>query len=170
MLGQSIDQEIKEKILSLVNEDLDWQYLLQMASRHKLKPLLYRNLNSICPEKVPEDILEELKDYFNINVRKNLLMTGELIKILKFLKENNINAIPYKGPVLANLAYGNISLREFGDIDILINKSDVLKTKNIMLNNGYELYFPININDSFYMKLEPEYQFINRNNDLVSGN
>ena len=100
-----------------------------MASKHKLTPLLYRNLNSICPKMVPEDILDELKNYFNANVRKNLLMTGELIKILKLLKFNDINAIPYKGPVLANLAYGNLAFREFDDIDILVNKLDILNPK-----------------------------------------
>ena len=58
---------------------------------------------------------------------------------MKLLESNGINAIPYKGPVLANLAYGNLSFREFGDIDILINKSDALKAKEIMISNGYEL-------------------------------
>ena len=51
-----------------------------MASIHRLTPLLYYNLNAICPEKVPEDVLMKLKNYFHINVQKNLLLTGELIK------------------------------------------------------------------------------------------
>lgn len=163
-----VNSEIEEKIISLTQEDLDWQYLLQMAAIHKLTPLLYHNLNFICPKGVPNDVLLELKNYYHANVQKNLVLTGELIKISKLLKSNDIDIIPYKGPVLANLAYGNISFREFGDIDILINKSDAIKAKDTMVSGGYELYRPIMVDDSFYMKLEPEYQFFNRNTGTVT--
>ncbi len=162
-----VEPEIKEKMITLINEDLDWGYLLQIASRHRLMPLLYYNLNSVCAEDVPDDILKELKDYFNANVRRNLLLTGELIKILKLLKNEGIEAIPYKGPVLASLAYGSLSLREFGDIDIFINESDAVNAKNILLSDEYELYNSLDIYDSFYMKLEPEFQLINKNNNAM---
>lgn len=162
-----LNPEIKSKLIKLIHSDIEWEYLLKVAAIHRLTPLLYHNLNSICPELVPEDILDELKNYFNVNVRKNLLMTGELIKILKLFKTNGIDVIPYKGPVLADLAYGNIIFREFGDIDILINKLDVLTAKNLMISNGYELYAPIKINDKFYMKLESEFQFINKNTGTI---
>ena len=60
-------------------------------------------------------------------------MTVELNKILKLLKANNIDTIPYKGPVLASLAYGDIALRQFQDLDISINQSDIFKTKDILI-------------------------------------
>jgi len=159
-----VNPEIRDKILSLIENDLDWEYLIGMASRHRLMPLLYHNLNSICPEMVPEDVLGELKDNFNANVRKNLMMTGELIKVLNLLESDGITAIPYKGPVLALMAYGNIGLREFGDIDILINKSDALTARNIMVSQQYELDSFIDVEHSIYMKLDSEYRFLNKNN------
>ena len=83
--------------------------------------------------------MENLKIILMLIFSKNLLMTGELIKILKLLKVNDINAIPYKGPVLANLAYGTISLREFNDLDIFVNKCDTYEVYKLMLSLGYEL-------------------------------
>ncbi|MGF7119192.1 nucleotidyltransferase domain-containing protein [Methanobacterium oryzae] len=162
-----VNEGIKEKIISLIDDKFDWQHLLDIASRHRLKPLLYYNLNAICPKLVHEDTLKELKDSFNANVCKNLMLTGELIKVLNLLESEGITAIPYKGPVLASMAYGNIGLREFRDLDIFIDKSDVLNAKNIIISQGYELYNPIKIEDSFYMKLEPEYQFINKNIGII---
>ena len=162
-----INKEIEKKIISLVSMDLDWEYLVNMASRHRLRPLLYVNLNSICPEKLPEDVLGNLKSYYMANVQKNLMLTGELVKIINILESNDIKAIPYKGPVLATSAYGNIGLREFGDIDIFIDKSDALKVKNAMLTNEYELCPPINIEDSFYMKFNAEYRFINNKTNHI---
>lgn len=162
----NVDHIIKERIVSLIDEDFDWKHLVDMASRHRLRPLLYHNLNSICPELVPEYILVELKEYFNANVRKNLLMSGELIKLLELLKANNINAIPYKGPVLANLTYGNVSFRDFGDIDILIDRSDAINVKNLMILHGYRLYSPLTLEDSIYIKLESEYRFKSKNTEV----
>ncbi|MDO9045575.1 MAG: nucleotidyltransferase family protein [Methanobacteriaceae archaeon] len=162
-----VNEEIEKKIISLASMDLDWEYLINMVSRHRLRPLLYVNLNSICPKKVPEDVLESLKSYYMANVQKNLMLTGELVKIIEILESNDIKAIPYKGPVLASLAYGNIGLRQFGDIDILIDETDALKVKEIMISEGYELYSNIIIDNAVYMKLVTEHQFISRNGVII---
>lgn len=139
-----VNAEIKGKILSLIKNDLDWDYLLKLASRHRLMSLLYHNLNSVCHEMVPENILKELKDNFNANVRRNLMLTGELIKVLNLLESEGITAVPYKGPVLAQFLYGNIALREFVDLDIYIEKHDVLKIRDILISKEYSPLFNLN--------------------------
>jgi len=159
-----VDDLTSKKIESLINPELDWDHLVEMANRHRLLPLLYVNLNSICPEKVPEEVLENLKEEFHENARKNLLLTGELVKVMKLLENNGINAVTYKGPVLAHSVYGNLAYRQFGDIDILTDKKGALKAKNLMISNGYELYQPIKIDDQIFMELESEYIFKNKNN------
>ncbi len=63
---------------------------------------------------------------------------GELQRILDIFKSHGITAIPYKGPVLAIQAYGNLAFREFGDLDIFIQKQDFLKVKELLLDNGYK--------------------------------
>jgi hypothetical protein len=157
-----VNDELEKKIIKLVNLDLNWEYIVDMATRHRLRPLLYYNLIKICPGDVPEDVLVNLRDFYHSNVRKNLMMTGELVKVMKLLEDNGVNAITYKGPVLAQMAYGNVGYREFGDLDILVDKSDALKAKNLMFSQGYELLTPIKISDADFMKLEAEYIFINK--------
>lgn len=149
----NVNPEIMDKILSLVQNDMNWDYLLKMASGHRLMPLLYYNLNSICPKMVPEDILNKLKDNFNANVRKNLMLTGELIKVLNLLESEGITAVPYKGPVLAASTYGNVGLREFNDLDIFIKKQDTFKIIEILLSEGYIPKFRLNKNnEEAYLK------------------
>ena len=165
----NVNPEIRDKILSLIENNLDWDYLLKLASRHRLMPLLYYNLNSTCPELVPEGILSELKEYFNANVRKNLMMTGELIKVLNLLEAEGIKAVPYKGPVLASMVHGNIGLREFGDLDVFVPRSDVLKAKNLLLSENYNLCLEFeHITDKFYLKTQREYALFNNNNGIVT--
>ncbi|WP_342765978.1 nucleotidyltransferase family protein [Methanobacterium alcaliphilum] len=144
---------------------MKWDYLIAKALLHRVMPLLYINLNSICPESVPNNILSQLKNFFNENAKKNLLLTGELITVMNLLRSKDIDTFSYKGPILASTAYGNITFREFSDIDILLtNRSDALKAKNIILSRGYELYHPKETkseNKDPYMKLLSEFTFIN---------
>jgi len=138
-----------------------------MATKHHLLPLLYKNLNSICPENIPNIVLSKLKQKFQDNARKSLLLTGELIKIIKLLEENGVNAIPFKGPVLAYSIYGNLAYRQFGDIDILTDKEGALNAKKIVNSIGYDLPQYINITDSIYMRLFSEYNLVNRDKNVT---
>ena len=50
----------------------------------------------------------------------NLYLTQEMLKLLSAFRKKGIPAIPYKGPVLAQAVYGNVGLRQFGDLDITV--------------------------------------------------
>ena len=74
----------------------------------------------------------------NMNIAKqNMLMTTELIKVMKLLEENNIEAISFKGPVLSQMAYGDITLRQYVDLDILIEEKELDKAIKSLSKNSY---------------------------------
>jgi hypothetical protein len=74
-------------------------------------------------------------------VKQNMLMTSELIKIMKLLEEKGIEAISFKGPVLSQMVYGNITLRQYCDLDILVASVDLEKASRILLKSNYkEIY------------------------------
>ena len=100
-------------------------------------PLLYWQLTAISPEAVPDAVADDLETYFRANNLRNLSLTGELLKLLKEFEAHEIPAVPYKGPVLAVFAYGNLALREFGDLDILIRRQDVLRAGELLASLGY---------------------------------
>ncbi len=112
-------------VRSLIRQGIDWSYLLQIAAHHGVLPLLYKSLNTTCRDTIPEQILDELRRLFRDNAVRNLFLTETLIKLLKQLAAHEIPAIPFKGPVLASSLHGDISLRQFGDLDILVRKQDV---------------------------------------------
>lgn len=139
-----MNSETTERIKTLLQEDIDWEYLIQTARSHGVIPLLYWNLNTNCPEAVPETRLAQLREYFHINARRSLFLTGELLKVLNLFERHGIRAIPYKGSVLAAYAYGKLELRQFCDLDILIHKRDILSTKNLLISQGYHLKRQLN--------------------------
>jgi hypothetical protein len=127
-----------QHIRTLLQENLDWAYVTRMALRHGVLPLLYWNLNKACQDSVPANTFQELRtNFFQISAR-NLSLAGELLKVLQQLKEHGITAIPFKGPTLAVLAYGHLSLRQFGDLDIFVPKRDLPRATEVLLSHGYQ--------------------------------
>lgn len=133
-----------ELIKSLLHEDIDWDYLIKTAFSHKVMPLLYWSLNSTCPEAVPKARLAQLRNYFHSNALRNHFLTGELLKVLDLFARHGIPAIAFKGPILAASVYGQVLLRQFCDLDILIHKRDILNTKKLLSSQGYQLELQLN--------------------------
>ncbi|HEY9614633.1 nucleotidyltransferase family protein [Allocoleopsis sp.] len=133
-----INTTTAERIKTLLRQGIDWVYLSQTAAQHGVMPLLYCSLNNTCPEAVPKPIWSQIRDYFYSNTRHNLFQTSELCKLLVLFQDHHIRAIPFKGAVLAASAYGNLGLREFGDLDILIPEQDVPLATELLISQGYQ--------------------------------
>jgi Uncharacterised nucleotidyltransferase len=139
-----MDSETATRIRVLLQHDIDWEYLFRTASEHGIAPLFYRHLNAICAEAVPNAILDRLRDHFYENSRRNLFLTGELLDLLHLFETQQIPAIAFKGPVLAASVYGNLALRQFSDLDILIHKPHVAKARELLISQGYRPQFDLN--------------------------
>jgi hypothetical protein len=116
--------------------DVDWEYLFQLARRHSIVPLVYVQLQQNS-DLVPQHFLSKLKKHYIENSARNTLLTAELCRLINLFRDEGIETIPYKGPVLALFAYGDIALRRFVDLDVIVKKSDVLKARDILLASGY---------------------------------
>ena len=135
-----LNHSIEKQINLLVQQDIDWKYLISLASRHGVLPLLFNSLNNTCPEAIPQEILSNLRSFFQQNIQRNLLLTSQLLKILEIFRANGVNAVPFKGPMLAVSVYGNPAYRQFSDLDIFVHKKDFLKAKQFLLRNQYQLH------------------------------
>lgn len=156
----TIGFETSETIRALLREEINWEYVIEKAEQHYIMPLLYSNLSSLCPECVPDGVLEHLRQSFQAHVLRNMFLTRELVRSLNLLESENIPALPFKGPVLAALAYGNISLRQFSDLDILVRKQDVLRAKKLLLSLGYSAQASL----TWVQKVAPR---LSRKKDLI---
>jgi len=128
------------RVAELAVCDLDWELLVRMARWHAVAPVLYRSLAG-CPERVPAAILDNLHGRFRANAMRNAYLARELVQITSLLKEKGVPVIAFKGPVLAHAAYGDLSLREFVDLDILVRPSDLGMTRDFLFSQGYKSQF-----------------------------
>ena len=133
----SIASERAQRIKDLLEEDLDWLYLVHLASRHGVMPLMYHSLMTLCPDAVPQAVFAQLRVHFLVNADHNQLLTQELLMLLHVLESHGIPAIPYKGPTLAATLYGNLTLRQFCDLDLLVHTRDFTCTTHLLLAQGF---------------------------------
>src|SRR5678816_2865100 len=138
-----IDPTRAKRIRALLELEIDWTKLFSLAQRNALIPLLYFQLNKIAPSSVPSDRFKELQDRFQDNSALNTLLTAEMILLIDLFEQNQIPAIPYKGPAIGAGVYGQLALRQFADLDILVRESDVWKATDLLLDRGYEPHFVI---------------------------
>ena len=131
-----VESEEAEQIRALVRQEIDWSYLIRKASRNGVMPLVCLNLINTCPELMPGEVLDSCTSYWREQARQNLVQTAALIKLLRLLDSHNVIALPFKGPSLAAYAYGNLSLRQFCDLDILVRKRDLKRIVNLLTGNG----------------------------------
>lgn len=139
----SIEPERAERIRELAAGDLDWTRVLTLADRNGLAPLLYWHLSRTCAAIVPAAPFDRLRDSFQRNSAFNLLLTGELLRLLTVLRRSGVEAVPFKGPALAERLFGNVALRHFCDLDILVRERDVWRAAQVIETRGFEPGFRV---------------------------
>ena len=134
----AIDDRLTARIAELARGGIDWLAFVDIARQHHVTPLVYRSLSAICSAAVPADALDLLRAEYHASARQSLALAGELLRLLSLFEGERIRAIALKGPALAAMAYGNLSLRQFGDLDILVRREDILRAKRLLLEQGYQ--------------------------------
>jgi Uncharacterised nucleotidyltransferase len=127
----------EERIRNLLQQEIDWDFLIQSAHYHRVVPLLYHTLSCVSPGFAPERAMATLRKRFQANAKHNLFLYSELIQILDLFDRHQVKAIPYKGPILAAVLYGDVSLRQFGDLDIIVPRHNVEEATALLISRGY---------------------------------
>jgi len=105
-------------------------------------------------------MFEQLRSRYESNTRKNLKFVTELFRILDCLEAHGIPAIPLKGPVLAETVYGELALRDFSDLDVLVHSRDVVRAKEALQGLDYSVSTPLSeTEERAYLGAGYEYTF-----------
>jgi hypothetical protein len=140
---QQGDEERATRRKEILRSGIDWSYLFQTASQHGLMSLVYHTLQKNGSREIPEGISGLWQQAQYTHTLHTLFLTGQLIKIVHFFEDHGISSIPYKGPALAADLYGDLVLRPFIDLDILIPRQAVLKARDLLVTLGYRPHFAL---------------------------
>lgn len=147
----------------------DWDWLIATARVHGVLPRLERMVRS-ANGATPEPVRRELQTRARENADRNLRLTAELVRILDaFSAHGGVRALAYKGPTLAMLAYGDLALRPFRDLDIVVDPADVATGRLLLEQLGYHPgpLDPPPAQRNGFVARNSEYSYFRANGDIV---
>jgi len=130
----------QDETRKLVNNGLDWDYVLQIGRAHGLVPLLYYHLHRIDHNhRIPQPIMDQLHNAYYSNLARNLLLYDESSRVLRSFEEKEIPVVVVKGLALAEMVYKNVALRPMADVDLLVQKRTLPETMKTLFKLGFEV-------------------------------
>ncbi|MDC1457309.1 nucleotidyltransferase family protein [Flavobacteriaceae bacterium] len=119
--------------------DINFDNLIKLASRHLMLPALFYNINKKNVSYLfPEDFIEYIKEIYSINKTRNTVLLSEAKELSDLLYKNNINHIFLKGTaLLLSNVFEDIGERMFSDIDFIIQHKDEQKVEKVLEKNNY---------------------------------
>jgi Uncharacterised nucleotidyltransferase len=134
---RNLSADHAQRARELLEQPLDWKRLIEQGHVHGLLPLLYWHGTRTLALDFASEVAQQLHDRFRANAARNLLLIDELFKVVELLGSSGIAVVPFKGPVLAEKLYGDTSLRECVDLDILLRARDIPEAIRRLVCAGY---------------------------------
>ena len=132
------DDRSRESMHAGAAAGVDWQRIPAIAHTHALLPLVYSGLAGCSA--VPPAINLALRGAYEANAHNSLLLTSELLRVTHALRQADVFAVAYKGPAAAQRFYGNLALRSFSDLDLLIEPAAHERAVSVLADCGYARY------------------------------
>ena len=101
-----------DRIRKILSHPLNWERMLHLVDHHRVVPQVYGALSALS-DLVPAQPLDQLRFRYQENARKALRLTAELVRIVRHLQSMGVRVLPFKGPILAQLLYGEVTRRQF---------------------------------------------------------
>jgi len=131
----------------LASAGLDTRKVLALAIRHKVSPLLYYNLRGHPAGTFANELLDKLAEQHKRNSRRALQALHATHELMR--AGQDLRLIVMKGLDVAARAYGDVAARHVGDMDILVDPTQLdeavatLQVKGWVLEQP-EIIFPAN--------------------------
>jgi hypothetical protein len=131
--------EKKGRLSALLSGNVDWEYLLALATFQGVGPLLYHGISANnLGGQVPGPWMERLQSLYNQVLYRNVIFSAELTNILNAFNKHGIASICLKGVVMAEALYENLALRTIADMDILVRPEERTKAGSLLNEMGYK--------------------------------
>jgi hypothetical protein len=115
-----------------VPHDMDWRALLELASAHGVLLLVERSFKEKSVE-MPGFFTAAAQERRNVSE----IYVAVLASLLKQFAERGIEVLPLKGPVLAEALYGDVTMRSYNDLDLLVRRENFQRAEVLLSDMGF---------------------------------
>ena len=123
--------------VQLLRAGINFPALIDLAEDHGVRPQLIGSLSALSWPHVPPPVRAELEGFQRLHGARALAAAEELCRVAAALAEKKLRFAVFKGAVLAVALYGDVSRREYVDIDILVPAEQVDAAERLLEALGY---------------------------------
>ena len=151
----------RDAVPAEIGAEVAWARVLHMARKHEVVPLVHRSLE-LFGLNVPADVREQLASGRRTVAARNGLLAREVTNVLQTLHAAGVAAIPLKGVYLAERLYGDPTLRDSSDIDVLVPRQRVRDALQVLRRHGYAPEFTERFFEAVLLRGHIEYTLARR--------
>jgi hypothetical protein len=124
-------------IRELLRRGVDSDTLEKLAAQHGVRPNLVQTLSRLSWELVPAKLRQALEAFQHHHLLRTLSVSNELVRVADGFSSSGIDFATFKGPILGLQLYGDLALREYSDIDIIVPATQLKRAEEVLAAMGY---------------------------------
>ena len=116
---------------------IDVEGLLRTAAQHSVRPQLIRGLAALSWQGVPATSRSSLAAFQRFHLVCSLAAALQLSQVATAFASRGVRFAAFKGATLAKALYGDLSAREYTDIDLIVPKAQFGEAEDVLASLGY---------------------------------
>jgi hypothetical protein len=117
----------------------EWRSFADLCDFHQTSSFVFCRLKDLPKDAVPSPLLEHMRARFYEISARNHRLARKLVDLTWTFQEHGIPVLAYKGPAVAIAVYGDLSQRQFEDVDLIVRKEHLSTTLDLMTREGYRI-------------------------------
>ena len=142
---------------------VDWPALYRLAVSHHVVPAVYANLRRVARGGPEVPGLASFRVWALTVSSRAVDLARELQRLNDVFTSHGTDVLAFKGPTLAQAAYGAVTARSCGDLDFLIRAEDFLAVEELLLAHGYGPRVQFGPRQkALFLRLEGGFQYVHQ--------
>ena len=126
------------RLRDLATRVADWEQCRSLAAGHGVAELVYQRLAMYIAGYCPPEIWRSWRDSNQTGAIAGMARARELVRIFHEFERAHIAVLAVKGPLLGLACYGDLALRPFDDLDLVVRPVDRERAIRLLCELGYQ--------------------------------
>lgn len=146
-----------------IKKSLNSRRFKELIAYHEVHSYLYPLIKD-CADLFPADIINYLKSQYFYCLLYNQILMQEFSSISAAFSQAQIRVVPLKGAAFLQDIYAHIPARTMTDIDLLVEKINLPRAEEILLNLGFSECSD-GLKQSYWLEKQCHVQFTKKKSD-----
>lgn len=151
----------------ILRAGVNFPELFGLGEYHGVRPQLVDGLHRMSWEAVPAATRTSLERFRRAHGVYALFVSQELCRLSEMFSQAGLQFATFKGPTLAALLHGDVSRREYVDVDIIVPKRQIDDAERLLGALGYRAAGGTRAFRQAFLAHLRQYAFVHSDSDLA---